>query len=106
MKLLHIIALLALVGLFFGCTKSIDNEHGDIIVGGDRDEHGCIGSAGYVWCESLNECIRPFEKECPEDINDEPVLLDEDLTEVEDLISDISQMDEDLYFLEEEIEFN
>lgn len=21
------------------------------LVGGDRDEHGCIGSAGYVWCE-------------------------------------------------------
>lgn len=20
-------------------------------LGGDRDEHGCIGSAGYVWCE-------------------------------------------------------
>ena len=20
------------------------------LVGGDRDEHGCIGSAGYVWC--------------------------------------------------------
>ena len=28
------------------------------IVGGDRDEHGCIGSAGYVWCEVQKDCIR------------------------------------------------
>ena len=32
------------------------------IVGGDRDEHGCIGSAGYVWSEVQKDCIRLFEK--------------------------------------------
>ncbi len=37
------------------------------IVGGDKDEHGCIGSAGYIWCESLGECIRPWETDCPTD---------------------------------------
>ena len=31
-------------------------------LGGDRDEHGCIGSAGYVWCEVQQDCIRLFEK--------------------------------------------
>lgn len=31
-------------------------------VGGDRDEHGCIGSAGYEWSEVLQDCIRIFEK--------------------------------------------
>lgn len=31
-------------------------------LGGDRDEHGCIGSAGYVWCEVQKDCIRLFEK--------------------------------------------
>ena len=31
------------------------------LVGGDRDEHGCIGSAGYVWSEVKKDCIRPFE---------------------------------------------
>jgi len=30
-------------------------------VGGDRDVHGCIGSAGYRWCVSMSECIRPWE---------------------------------------------
>jgi predicted amidohydrolase YtcJ len=35
----------------------------DAIVGGDRDEHGCIPSAGYQWCEKLGECVRPWELE-------------------------------------------
>lgn len=30
------------------------------LVGGDRDEHGCIGSAGYVWSQKENKCIRPW----------------------------------------------
>jgi len=33
----------------------------DPIVGNDRDEHGCIGSAGYSWSGTLSECIRPWE---------------------------------------------
>ena len=31
------------------------------VVGGDRDAHGCIGSAGYRWCAKLKECVRPWE---------------------------------------------
>lgn len=34
------------------------------IVGNDKDEHGCIGSAGYTWCEAKQKCIRSFEEEC------------------------------------------
>lgn len=34
------------------------------VVGGDRDENGCIGSAGYTWCAQLNKCIRSWEEEC------------------------------------------
>lgn len=30
-------------------------------VGGDRDKHGCIGSAGYQWSALRSECIRLFE---------------------------------------------
>lgn len=32
------------------------------LAGGDRDEHGCIGSAGYQWSEVQQDCIRVFEK--------------------------------------------
>jgi hypothetical protein len=34
------------------------------MVGGDRDAHGCIGSAGYTWCAVKNKCLRPFEESC------------------------------------------
>jgi hypothetical protein len=31
------------------------------IVGGDRDVHGCIPSAGYAWNETSKTCERPWE---------------------------------------------
>ncbi len=31
------------------------------MVGGGRDVHGCIGTAGYSWCESTKQCERPWE---------------------------------------------
>lgn len=33
----------------------------ETMVGGDRDEHGCIGSAGYSWSALRGECIQVFE---------------------------------------------
>jgi hypothetical protein len=30
-------------------------------VGADRDEHGCIASAGYTWCAREHACVRPWE---------------------------------------------
>ena len=32
------------------------------IVGDDKDEHGCIASAGYTWSEGQKDCIRLWEK--------------------------------------------
>lgn len=34
------------------------------IIGGDKDAHGCLGSAGYSWCEAKSSCIRPWESYC------------------------------------------
>ncbi len=34
------------------------------IVGGDKDAHGCIGSAGYQWCEVKQKCLRVWEEAC------------------------------------------
>lgn len=36
-------------------------EEEDILIGGDRDEHGCLGSAGYSWSENVGACIRGWE---------------------------------------------
>ena len=30
-------------------------------VGGDRDEHGCLPAAGYLWCERSQTCERSWE---------------------------------------------
>ncbi|AZA77010.1 hypothetical protein EG347_05550 [Chryseobacterium sp. G0186] len=32
------------------------------MLGGDRDAHGCIGSAGYTYSEIKKDCIRTFEE--------------------------------------------
>jgi hypothetical protein len=35
------------------------------MVGNDQDEYGCIGSAGYQWCETKQKCLRIWEESCP-----------------------------------------
>lgn len=47
------------------------NEHGCMghpqcvmMPGSDRDEHGCIPSAGYSWCAPKNKCLRVWEEPC------------------------------------------
>lgn len=32
------------------------------VVGGDRDSHGCIGSAGYTYSQIKKDCVRVFEQ--------------------------------------------
>lgn len=40
------------------------------LVGNDRDAHGCIPSAGYLWCEKKQKCVRPWlDKECFPSVN-------------------------------------
>lgn len=34
------------------------------LLGGDRDEHGCIPSAGYSWCEAKQKCLKVWEEPC------------------------------------------
>ncbi len=47
------------------------------LVGNDKDEHGCIGSAGYSWCESKNKCLRSWEEGCPS--KDDDILINQAL---------------------------
>lgn len=80
LPLLIIIASVALVGVvgFVVITETnlivnnnsnksanvIVNNSNTAIVGGDRDAHGCIGSAGYSWCEAKQKCLRIWEEGC------------------------------------------
>ncbi len=64
--LLFIIIILVGVGInFFLKEKTVEAPitPESPLLGGDRDEHGCIGSAGYSWCEAKAECLRPWEEQ-------------------------------------------
>lgn len=50
--------LIALVMIILsGCTQDITQGP----IGGQRDEHGCLGPAGYSWSEDIGACIRTWE---------------------------------------------
>jgi len=72
------IALVLVLGisfLFFGCAQQPAEPATPPVtpppseppmVGDDEDEHGCIGSAGYTWCEVKQKCLREWEEPCVE----------------------------------------
>lgn len=43
------------------CNACMAQNNSNKEAGGDRDSHGCIGSAGYLWSELKEKCIRLFE---------------------------------------------
>lgn len=70
MKKTFALSVLALA--FAACNNSTPEQTDDTaedsttpqqetLEGGDRDEHGCIGSAGYLWSALRGECIQVFE---------------------------------------------
>ena len=48
---------LALISLS-ACSNKPETQP---LAGGDKDAHGCIGSAGYLWCQKENKCVRPWK---------------------------------------------
>lgn len=67
-----LIALLAIGFMLAGCNQNlVDDENkgtpigtpneDDQLIGGQRDEHGCLGPAGYSWSEEIGACIRQWE---------------------------------------------
>ena len=51
-----------IMACLFGCDSSQNsNSEKTGMPGSDKDEHGCIASAGYQWCEQTKQCQRPWE---------------------------------------------
>lgn len=46
-----------------GFAKAVHEQELEAI-GDHRDEHGCMSSAGYSWCDSSQKCHRPWETAC------------------------------------------
>jgi len=44
-------------------------------IGGDKDEHGCIPSAGYSWCDAKEKCLRTWEENCTKECADSCPLI-------------------------------
>ncbi len=66
-----VVLLLVCCSTFWACDKifkepaeSQEMEEMDAqqVVGGEKDEHGCIPSAGYIWSEVKQNCLRVFEE--------------------------------------------
>jgi hypothetical protein len=69
--LLSLLVVIGIVFFVFSKSETVSpyEENKEIststpLVGGDRDEHGCIGSAGYSWCELKQKCLRTWEETC------------------------------------------
>ena len=65
----NIAVLIVLLTLFTSCKPSTDKPFADqeeakpkdsTMVGVDKDENGCLASAGYTWSKLNKECVRAF----------------------------------------------
>ena len=54
MRKIIIAALISMV-IISGCVQE------EPVIGGERDEHGCLGPAGYTYDEELDLCARSWE---------------------------------------------
>ncbi len=70
MKVLPVrLACVACLFLLVGCSGTGSSNGSGAsssvpLLGGDRDAHGCIPSAGYQWCEAKQKCLRIWEEPC------------------------------------------
>jgi len=59
-KIISLIAALVLI-ILLSIELYNNGKQTEDIIGGERDEHGCLGSAGYTWSEEYGLCVREWE---------------------------------------------
>lgn len=45
-------------------APQLEENQQEPVIGGDKDEHGCLVAAGYSWCEHKEKCLRIWEEGC------------------------------------------
>ena len=45
----------------WACFSACRSVQAPQLIGGNKDEHGCLTAAGYTWSELRRDCIRIFE---------------------------------------------
>lgn len=76
-KYLFLLLTLLLIltgGIFYFGRRNLTVKENEVVpsggeeetklIGGDKDEHGCLIAAGYSWCEVKQKCLRPWEEQC------------------------------------------
>lgn len=58
-----LIILLSIV-IILAAFLLISNIKDEQLIGGDKDEDGCLIGAGYSWCPSKQKCLRVWEEAC------------------------------------------
>lgn len=57
-------------GTYVWCDPSdVSAAKSPELIGGQKDEHGCLIPAGYSWCEEKQKCLRVWEEKCDETSN-------------------------------------
>jgi hypothetical protein len=63
--------LIAAYCIYIQQTSSNLNTSDEHLIGGQKDEHGCLIPAGYSWCEIKQKCLRTWEEKCEAAVSDE-----------------------------------
>jgi hypothetical protein len=56
-----ILVILLILIIVLNYNFSLEKQENVRVIGGERDEYGCLGPAGYSWNESIGACIREWE---------------------------------------------
>lgn len=64
-----ILVIVALGALLFVLSDTTNAPSTEESIGGNQDDHGCLTSAGYSWCEDKQKCLRVFEEFCADESN-------------------------------------
>jgi len=62
--LLIVLAIIFIIVFQFAMQKNRTEDRK--LIGGDKDDHGCLIGAGYSWCPSTEKCQRMWEEYCEE----------------------------------------
>jgi len=73
-RYLYIILAVLLVTLFTLLIISLFSQNKNPgIIGGQKDEGGCLVAAGYSWCEPKQKCLRIWEEDCNYELDEREI---------------------------------
>jgi hypothetical protein len=101
MVIIVVVACVLATGIFIykqGLVPKSEPKPGpENSVGKDTDEHGCLITAGYSWCEAKQKCLIIWEEDCI--IGEEPEI---NFTKTGNLVDKSTELEENWVLIYEE----